>query len=274
MSDAAPGPAADYSIIIPAYNEAIRLPASLARLRSYLAGERATAQVIVVDDGSQDATAAVAMGAAANWPALRLLRTPHQGKGGAVRAGIAAAAGTYVVLCDADLSVPPEELRALSARRGNPDDIIIGSRQAPGARRYNEPPYRHIMGRGFNLLVRLLLVPGIQDTQCGFKWLRRDIAAELCRLQVLDGWGFDAELLFLARTRGYRIVEVPVPWYFVAGSRVRPIANSLTMLCDIARVRLRAWRGGYAAVPLAPPPERQACDAGTSHPPRARPLRR
>jgi glycosyltransferase involved in cell wall biosynthesis len=246
-----PGPkGVVFSLVIPAYNEASRLPASLARARAYLDAKGAPYEVLVVDDGSTDATADQVKALAAEWPALRLVRGPHRGKGAAVREGLLAAQGEWVAIADADLSMPVEEFDRFTEGAAGPCDIFIGSREAPGARRFGEPAYRHAMGRGFNALVRLLLLPGIQDTQCGFKRLRRAVALDLCRRQTIAGWGFDVELLYIARRRGYTMREVGIDWYYMPDSRVSPLRDTLTMLRDVLQIGWNARRGAYdAAVP-------------------------
>lgn len=233
------------SVVIPAYNESQRLPQSLTRIRAYLDTKPYQAEVIVVDDGSTDGTAEIVKTLIGTWPALRLVQGPHRGKGGAVHAGVLAAEGDYVALADADLSMPIEEFDRFAPGLLGPYDVAIGSREAPGAVRYDEPAYRHLMGRVFNGLVRRLLLPSLQDTQCGFKYLRREVAVELCQAQTISGFGFDVELLSIARHRGYTIREVPIPWYYVPGSRVSPIRDTVRMVRDVLRVRANLWRGRY-----------------------------
>ncbi|MFI5273568.1 MAG: dolichyl-phosphate beta-glucosyltransferase [Ktedonobacterales bacterium] len=241
----------ELSMVIPAFNEARRLPESLARVMAYLAAKPFASEVIVVDDGSADDTADVVRVAAARWPSLRLIESAHRGKGGAVRLGILAARGAYVAFADADLSMPVAEFDRFTPQALGPFDLAIGSREAPGAVRYAEPQYRHLMGRVFNALVRLLLLPGIQDTQCGFKCLSRGVALDLARSQTIEDFGFDVELLYIASLRGYRVVEVPIPWYYVPGSRVSPVRDTITMVRDLFRIRANARRGVYR--PLAAP---------------------
>ena len=236
----------DVSFVIPAFNEARRLPESLSRLRSYVEQCGLNCEVLVVDDGSADDTGAVVERWMGQWLAVRLVQGQHRGKGGAVRAGVLACSGAVVALADADFSMPPEQFDRFSAGVLGEYDVAIGSREAKGARRYDEPAYRHIMGRVFNALVRALLLPGIQDSQCGFKCMRREVAVDLCSDQTITGWGFDVELLYLARLRSYRVVEVPISWYYVRGSRVRPIRDTLTMVRDVLAIRAngRARRYG------------------------------
>jgi dolichyl-phosphate beta-glucosyltransferase len=241
------------SIVIPAFNEAPRLPESLTLLRAYLDGRAQPYEVIVVDDGSTDGTADLAADLGAHWPQLRLIRAEHRGKGGAIRQGVLAAIGSYVMLADADFSMPAEELARFDTSALGDFDVAIGSREAKGARRIGEPAYRHLMGRVFNLIVRTLLLPGIQDTQCGFKCLRREVAQELCAHQTIEGWGFDPELLVVARRRNNTIREVPITWRYMPGSKIRPVRNTLTMISDVIRIRRNAARGRYETAAVAEP---------------------
>jgi dolichyl-phosphate beta-glucosyltransferase len=233
------------SVVIPAYNEAARLPITLPALRAFLDQQRIAAEVIVADDGSTDGTAEYVQRYARQWPGLRLVTAPHQGKGGAVRMGVLASRGDYVALADADFSMPAGELSRFAPSLVGPYDIAIGSREGSASRRIGEPAYRHLMGRVFNRVVQLLLLPGIEDTQCGFKFLRGTVAKDLCGMQTITGWGFDVELLYIARQRGYRISEVPITWYYVEGSRVHPIRDTITMLRDVLRIRRNGRAGHY-----------------------------
>jgi len=236
------------SIIIPAHNEQQRLPESLGKIVAFLEGQDYEAEVIVVENASQDNTAGVVEEFMARHPFISLIREKRQGKGLAVKLGMLAGRGEYLFICDADLSMPIEEVARFLPPALDDYDVAIASREVEGARRYGEPAYRHLMGRVFNLLVRLLAVPGFQDTQCGFKCFRREVARDIFPYQTMDGWGFDVEVLFIARKRGYRIVEVPINWYYMAESRVRPIKDTLGMLRELLRVRLNDWRGMYARV--------------------------
>lgn len=255
------------SVVVPAYNEEVRLPATLAQILAYLAGRPERCELLVADDGSNDGTAALVERMALQHPNLRLLRLDHRGKGFAVRAGALAAEGEYVLLCDADLAVPIEEWERLHAKLTGGYELAIGSREGLGARRLGEPWYRHLMGRVFNLIVRAVAVGGIQDTQCGFKALRGDVAHDLfhCvriygedapRVQGAAVTAYDVELLFLARRRGYRIAEVPVPWRYGTETKVSPLRDSWRNLTDVLRVRWYALRGKYrglaAPLPLSP----------------------
>ncbi len=233
------------SVIIPAWNEERRLPASLQRVAAFVAGQPYPVEIVVVDDGSHDATPAIVEQFARQYPFVRLIRNPHGGKGMAVKTGVAQAEGRYLVISDTDLSVPIEELPKFLPPALDSYDLAIASREAQGARRINEPYYRHLMGRVYNLLVRLVAVPGIQDTQCGFKAFRREVARELFPYQTIEGWGFDVEILFIAQRFGYRVVEVPVTWYYGSESKVRPVKDTVGMIRDLWRVRSNARRGVY-----------------------------
>ena len=236
------------SIVIPAHNEEHRLPASLARIQESLASQAFSSEVIVVENGSRDRTAAVAAEVASHFPDVRLLRTPLRGKGRAVRLGMLAAQGAFRFQCDADLSMPIEEVVRFLPPQVEAD-VVIGSREAGGARRYGEPLYRHLMGRLFALAVKALVLKGHEDTQCGFKCYRAHAAQTIFSLQRLHGWTFDVEDLFLAQQLGYRVVEVPIPWYYQAESRVHVARDSLGMLVDLLRIRWYFWRGLYGRPP-------------------------
>jgi dolichyl-phosphate beta-glucosyltransferase len=233
------------SIVVPAYNEERRLPQTLPRIVEFLKAQDYPGEVIVVDDGSGDTTASVVEGIAAGAPMVKLIRNEHRGKGYAVKTGVMAAQGDHIFLCDADLSMPIEEVANFLPPALEEYDVAIGSREVEGARRYDEPGLRHLMGRVFNTLVRLLAVRGFQDTQAGFKCFAREAAREVFPYQTMDGWGFDVEILFIAQKRGYRIVEVPINWYYMTNSRVSPVGDSIRMFREILQVRMNDWRGLY-----------------------------
>jgi glycosyltransferase involved in cell wall biosynthesis len=255
------------SLVIPAFNEAARLPENLRCLREYLDARQRPYEVLVVDDGSSDGTASVVHDLAARWPQLRLVHTSHRGKGGAIRQGVLRASGEYVMLADADFSMPVEELARFDPDALGAFDLAIGSREAEGSRRIGEPVYRHVMGRVFNWLVQVLLLPGIQDTQCGFKCLRREVAQVLCAQQTIEGWGFDPELLFVATRRGYAIHEVPITWHYMPGSKVHPARDTLAMIADVMTIRLNAARGRYER-PFSVPAVAHARHRSGAHPTR------
>jgi dolichyl-phosphate beta-glucosyltransferase len=234
------------SLVIPAYNEQARLPYTLSEVETFLCGEGIDGEVIVVDNGSSDGTSAVVLQAESRFRQLRLLRTDRRGKGLAVRTGVLAANGATVIFADADLSWPVADIARFMSLMTDPNTpMAIGSREGHGARRVGEPSYRHLMGRVFNRVVQAWAVPGIEDTQCGFKALRREAAFAIFTRQRIDGFGFDVEVLFLARRLGYPIRVVPLRWEHKENSRVAPVRDTLLMLSDVLRVRLNAWRGVY-----------------------------
>jgi glycosyltransferase involved in cell wall biosynthesis len=235
------------SLVIPAYNEAHRLPASLDQIFAFLEEQPYAAEVLVVENGSRDRTLEIAQEYARRFPNLQVLKAEGRGKGRAVQLGMLEATGEYRFMCDADLSMPIDQVNRFLPPHRTDIDVAIASREAPGAVRYNEPGYRHLVGRGYNLLIRALALPGLQDTQCGFKCFRGDLAQALFRRQTLMGWSFDVEILFIARRWGCRIVEVPIPWYFNADTHVRVVRDSVHMGLDLLRIRANDLRGAYDA---------------------------
>ncbi len=243
------------SIVIPAYNEAQRLPGTLDTVLRYLGTQPFNMEVIVVDDGSKDDTAAIAEEYIPEGRGY-VLREPHKGKAAAVLAGMLAAQGEYVIFMDADLAVPVEDIHLLLPYLKGEYSVAIGSREGSGSSRKGEPLLRHVMGRVYNTIVQLLVVPGIKDTQCGFKMFRADAVAEIFpRLQLygLDSpviagarvTGFDVEVLFLARRRGCKIREVPVHWSYGEDSKVSPLKDSILLFLDVLKVRANDLRGLY-----------------------------
>lgn len=248
----------DLSLVIPAYNEQERLPGTIAESRAFLDTLPLSWELLVADDGSDDQTGDVAAAAAECDTRVRHLRLPHGGKALAVRAGVLAAAGDTIVFTDADLATPIEYVSEAHALLNSGWDVVIGSREGIGSQRLGEPVHRHWMGRLYNYVVQAVLLPGLKDTQCGFKGFRRSVARELFATSVLypeNGrvvrgplvTGFDVEILYLARKRGYRIFELPVVWRHVAGSKVRPGVDGLLMLKDVFKVRINDLRGRYNA---------------------------
>ena len=244
------------SLVIPAYDEADRITATIEGAIGFLHLQPYPSELILVDDGSLDGTAVRARLAIGGCPNARLLTIPHGGKAAALRAGMRAARMDQVAFSDADLATPLAYLTQLREAIERGCDVAIGSREGIGARRVGEPAYRHVMGRVFNLLVRLLLLPGIQDTQCGFKLFRREAAAailERARLYAEPGavvsgprvTAFDVELLVVARGLGYRVCPVPVVWTYGNRSKVHPARDTWHNVRDVLQVRLNAWRGRY-----------------------------
>jgi glycosyltransferase involved in cell wall biosynthesis len=233
------------SLVIPAHNEAARLPDSLAQIATFVAAQPYPTEVIVVENASRDNTAGVVTDFARDHPYVRLLREPQPGKGRAVRIGVLAARGAYVFQCDADLSMPVAEIPKFLPPALDGYDVAIASREGPGARRFGEPAYRHFMGRVFNFIVQVVALPGIEDSQCGFKCYRGPAARQIFPAQTMSGWGFDVEVLFIARRRGLRVVEVPIDWYYTPQSKINPLLDTWRMLREVLQVRLNAWRGRY-----------------------------
>lgn len=234
------------SVVIPAFNEADRLPKTLARLREWLSDSHPLHEIVVVDDGSVDGTADVAR--EAGGESLVLIRhTPNRGKGYAVRRGMLAAKGERRLMTDADLSTPIEELPQLMAELDRGVQVAIGSRAVEGARvEVHQGAFREVMGRVFNRLVQTLLLPGLQDTQCGFKLFTGHAAEQAFGASRLDGFSFDVEALYIARRRGLRIAEVPVVWRNDEASRVS-LGGGSAAFADLLRIRLLAWRGAYGS---------------------------
>ncbi|PYQ51283.1 MAG: hypothetical protein DMF78_13695 [Acidobacteria bacterium] len=231
----------ELSVVIPAYNEALRLPPTLEKIRRHLDGS--SYEVLVVDDGSRDDTALRAQAAGA-----RVVRNEgNRGKGYSVRRGMLLARGARRLMCDADLSTPIEELGRLRARMDEGYDVVIASRALPDSNvEVRQTWYRENMGRLFNLCVRVLALPGLSDTQCGFKLFSGRAAEEAFQAARLDGFSFDVEVLYVARRRGLRIAEVPVTWRNDEATRVNTMKGLVAFL-DLARIRLQGWRGAYDA---------------------------
>jgi dolichyl-phosphate beta-glucosyltransferase len=229
------------SVVVPALNEEDRLPRTLERIALHLARRGGDYEVLVVDDGSRDRTAARAESAGATV----LRNETNRGKGFAVRRGMLAARGARRLMTDADLSTPIEELDRLGARMDEGHDVVVGSRALPGSRiEVRQPWYRENSGRLFNVFVRALAVPGVMDTQCGFKLFSAAAARDVFSAARLDGFSFDVEALFLARKKGYRIAEVPVVWRNDAASRVSLLRGFLAFP-DLVRIRTNDWLGRY-----------------------------
>lgn len=237
------------SIVIPAYNEESRLPDTLEQLIRFLEKQAFASEIIVVENGSTDRTYEIAQEFAQKHSNVHVIQNDRRGKGRAIQRGVAEAKGQYVFLCDADLSMPVEEISKFLPPQLLNVDIAIASREAPGSVRYHEPYYRHLTGRVFNILIRLLVLPTLQDTQCGFKCIRADVARDIFRYQTLTGWAFDVELLYIARRHGYRIVEIPIDWYFNADSKISVFRDSLRMFLDLLQIRRNARRGLYDPKP-------------------------
>ena len=204
-----------------------------------------SSETVIVENGSIDGTAQIAEAFAQRDPRVRVFHNQQRGKGQAVQRGMLEARGKYRFMCDADFSMPVTEVNQFLPPKLDQYDIAIASREGVGAVRYNEPGYRHFVGRAYNLMIRLIALPGLHDTQCGFKCFRGDVAEELFRCQTLGGWSFDVEILYIARLRGYRILEIPIHWHFNPESKVRVLHDSFQMAVDLLHIRMNDWRGHY-----------------------------
>jgi dolichyl-phosphate beta-glucosyltransferase len=233
------------AIIIPAFNEEHRLPLALEQALQYLEKQDYDYELVVVENGSQDQTYQIAKEYAARYPQIRVIKEMARGKGLAVRRGMLESQGEYRFMCDADFSMPIIEINNFLPPKLTDFDVAIASREAPGAVRYNEPLYRHLGGRLINLMIRLLALPGLNDTQCGFKCFRGLVAEELFSRQTMTGWSFDVEILFIASRFGYRIVEIPISWYFSTESKISPVVNTFQIARDLWKLRRNAQKGLY-----------------------------
>lgn len=232
------------SVVVPAYNEEARIGASLARMLQYLGSQGYSFEILVVDDGSTDSTRRTVAEAAHGQAEIRVLHYDgNRGKGYAVRHGMLRAAGDFVLFSDADLATPIEEVEKLFARLREGSEIAIGSRDVPGSRlERRQSTLRELGGKLFNRCVQVVAVPGIHDTQCGFKLFTRAAAHSIFRLCQIDNFSFDVEVLFLARQLGYSIAETPVRWAHQEGSKVRFVRDAFRMLKTLFRIKATDYR--------------------------------
>lgn len=233
------------SIIIPAHNEERRLPVAFRKIDKFLKKQKYSYEVIVVENGSRDKTAEITRRFSKKHRYIKLLIVSTRGKGLAVKQGMLAARGQYRFICDADLSMPIEEIVKFLPPKNNGAEVIIGVREGKGARRVGEPVKRHLIGRIFNLIIKFSILPGFEDTQCGFKMFTGKAAQKLFSAQKLNGIGFDIELIFLAKKAGFVVKEVPITWYFDPDSRMKLVDDSMKALFEIAQIHLGWLRGEY-----------------------------
>jgi glycosyltransferase involved in cell wall biosynthesis len=241
-------PRPELSIIIPSYNEERRLPKALKEIQDYLSARPLRAEVVVVDDGSIDGTAALVENCRGQNPQLRLLSNGrNHGKGFSVRHGMLEARGEIALFTDADLSAPIGEAdKLLAALRQDNYDVAIGSRALNRSLiQVHQPPARELAGIIFNFMVRWITGVPFSDTQCGFKAFRCERARIIFKQQRCEGFGFDPEVLFLARRHGLRIIEVPVRWSHDSASKVHVMVDSIRMFAELLIIRLNAWMGRY-----------------------------
>jgi dolichyl-phosphate beta-glucosyltransferase len=233
------------SLIIPAHNEQARLPDTIEQVFEFADRQEYNMEVLVVENGSQDRTLSIAQEYAARYPQLKVLQNSYSGKGRAVQQGMLAAQGEFRFMCDVDLSMPVDEINQFLPPSLSGLDIAIASREAPGAVRYGEPYYRHLVGRIYNGMIRTIALPGLDDTQCGFKCFRNGVAEDLFKRQTMTGWSFDVEILFIARLLGYKVVEIPIHWHYNPHSKISVVRDSFKMGMDLLTIRLNALRGTY-----------------------------
>ncbi len=236
------------SIVIPAYNEEHRLPATLDSICNFFAGRNLDFEILIVNDGSTDNTSTLIERYTTRYPQIRTITNPiNRGKGYTVRAGVLAANSDLILIDDADGSSPIAEFDRLNAAIQMGADIAIGSRAKPDPNRtVNALAYRTHIGNTFNQVVQSLLLPGIYDTQCGFKLFKKDAARNIFSLATINGYAFDVEILYIARINKYRIEEVGINWNNVLGSKVNVFIDSIKMLAEVLKISLNAKQGKYS----------------------------
>jgi dolichyl-phosphate beta-glucosyltransferase len=240
------GSRSSLSIIVPAFNEAARIGQTVETLRQQLSWFQGDLEIRVVDDGSGDQTPLIVDTIAKQDRRVIVQREPHRGKGAAVRAGMLASSADLRFMCDADLSMPVSEISRFLAVVPDSADIAIGSREGAGAKRVDEPGYRHLLGRGFNSAVKRVLLNRVNDTQCGFKLFTAHAVSLVFPKSTIDGWAFDVEVLYIATLRNLRIQEIPIEWHYRDQSRVSPFRDPFRMMRDVWNIRRNAARGVYA----------------------------
>ena len=233
------------SLILPAHNEAKRLPQSLKQVQEFVSQQPYQCEVLVIENASTDDTAKIVESFQQKFPQLKLIRLEQGGKGNAIRAGMLASKGEFRFMADVDFSMPVEEISKFLVPNLSQAKVSIASREQPGSKRIGEPFYRHLIGRVFNLLVRMLVLPGLQDTQCGFKCFNAEAAEKIFPKQTLEGWSFVVEVLAIARELGYEVLEVPITWTYQAGSRMSILSDSWKMFKDLLLIRSNKRKGLY-----------------------------
>lgn len=237
----------ELSVIIPAYNEESRLPKTLDSVHGFLSGRGRSFEILVVDDGSHDNTAEIVSQYGKSRPEVRVISyQPNKGKGHAVRIGMLAAKGDLLLIDDADGSSPISEIERLEAAIAGGADIAIGSRAKPDeSRKVDALAHRKFIGNTFNAIVQSLLLPGLYDTQCGFKLFKRQVARDIFSVNRIDGFGFDVEVLYIAKTRGYKTEEIAINWANMEGSKVNVLVDSPKMFLEVSKVAVSSWFGAY-----------------------------
>ena len=233
------------SIIIPVYNEQTRIGKTLTTLVNYLSRQDYHWEIVIVNDGSQDNTINMVKPHLKN-SRIKLINLPHNGKGSAIKQGMLSALGTIRIMCDADMSMPMEHIAEfVSEINDNKNDVVIGSRQIFGSKRFNESDFRHLIGRIYNFWVKLFLISDFLDTQCGFKAFTEHAANKIFPLQKLEGFGFDVEILVIAHLNKLKTKELPIEWYHNEDSKVNPIRDSIKMFVDTIKIKAGIYRGKY-----------------------------
>ena len=234
------------SVVIPAYNEEAVIGGTVEAVEAYLTEAKISHEIIVADDGSTDRTVSVVHALSDHRPAVRVVQTSHRGKGAAVRRGMLEALGEYRLFMDADHSTPIGEWQRCAPWLRDGYSVVIGSRKIPGAKiKTHQPPLREAMGKVFTWLTNTVLATGVSDVTCGFKCFSSEAARHVFGLQRVSGWGFDAEILFIARRCGYRVKEIPVTWTDDASTKVHLITDALRSFRELISIRMAARRGGY-----------------------------
>jgi glycosyltransferase involved in cell wall biosynthesis len=238
----------EYSIVFPAYNESERIAGSLERTLQFVVQQRWDAEIVVVNDGSRDNTAEIVRRYAALHPAVRLIENPgNRGKGYSVRNGVLHASGEYILFADSDLSSPIKEASRLFEALRAGADVAIGSRWLnPELMTERQPVFRQIAGRAYNLLNRAILGLNFKDTQCGMKAFTREAARDIFPRQRIERWGFDPEILFIARKLGYKTVEIGVEWAHDDRSKIDPVTDGMKMFSEMLQIRWNSTSGKYA----------------------------
>ena len=233
------------SILFPAHNEESRLQDALLQVERFRSQQKFSCELIIIENASQDATLSIARAFAAKHDYVRVVHDDLPGKGRAVQKGMLLAKGAYRFICDVDFSMPIDEIVHFLPPEQEGFDIAIASREAKGAVRYDEPFYRHVVGRVFNSLVRMLTLPELNDTQCGFKCFTAAAAETLFPKMTIYGWTFDVEILAIARKMKLRTIEIPIPWYYRPHSKIHVLRDSVHMALDLFRIRRNLRRGVY-----------------------------
>ncbi len=249
-----------YSIVVPAYNEADKISSTIVQILNFMRNFSPDSfELLISDDGSTDSTVSIVEQLMKENPELKIVKNLHRGKGPTVWSAFMQAEGDYIYMADADLSTPISELKKLSVWAEEQGyDIVIASREGIGAERVNEPFHRHLMGRVFNLLVRLVALPDMKDTQCGFKLFTKKCVQDIFpRMYTLKNakelkkpytGAWDVEVLLLAKSLGYKIKSVPVTWVYVKTTRVSPVSDSLKMAFEVLQIKFRLLRRKYKTV--------------------------